>query len=92
MESFFRTMLMPVQGKRLRNEIDGFTVSTLNSPDEGWETGLKDSNGVYIVQRYTNRRKAMNGHMKWIRFIARGKRKILDVDIEEVILIKKSKV
>ncbi len=49
-----------------RDEVDGLTVSTAFSSDEGYETAIIDSVAVYPVQRYDNKEEAERGHQEWI--------------------------
>ena len=47
---------------------NGIGVSTANTPDEGYETALLDSNGIHPVERYKTKKNALLGHKKWIKF------------------------
>ena len=52
-----------------RNKIDGLTLSTAFTSDEGYETAIGDSKHFYPVERYTNKEDAKAGHEKWIKKI-----------------------
>lgn len=49
-----------------RTEIGKITVSTVYTPDMGYETAILDSNGVYPVERYTSKELASKGHEVWV--------------------------
>lgn len=57
-----------------RTDIDGFTVSTVNTSYCGPETAIIDAIGAHPVERYTTVEKAKKGHQKWVNFIKSGKR------------------
>lgn len=59
-----------------RTDIDGFTVSTVNTSDCGPETAIIDAIGAHPVERYTTVEKAKEGHQKWVNFIKSGERNI----------------
>ena len=45
----------------------GITVSTVNTTDLGWETGIVDAaSEVYVVERYPDRDAAVEGHARWV--------------------------
>lgn len=48
-----------------RDDIDGLTISTAYTSDEGFETAILDKNGVHPVQRYDSREEAIIGHSFW---------------------------
>lgn len=48
-----------------RTDVNGLTVSTCYTSDEGYETAIIDINGVYPVERYANKLEAEDGHRKW---------------------------
>ena len=48
-----------------RDEINGFTISTAFTSDEGYETAIIDSNGVHPVERYERLNDAEEGHKRW---------------------------
>ncbi len=62
-----------------KEEINGFEISTMWTPDEGYETAIIDENGAHPVERYKNVKKAVIGHKKWIKKIKLGKRKIKQI-------------
>lgn len=49
-----------------RDEVDGLTVSTVNSIDQGYETAILDAVDVYPVERYQTLEGAIEGHQKWL--------------------------
>ena len=53
--------------KVARTEVNGVTVSTVYSSDEGYETAILDENGVYPVERYPSKEDAQLGHEKWCK-------------------------
>lgn len=48
-----------------QSEVNGLMVSTVNTPDRGYETAILDVNNVYVVERYNNAEDAINGHISW---------------------------
>jgi hypothetical protein len=48
-----------------RDEVNGLEVSTCDTSDEGYETAILDSEGVYPVERYSTKKAAIRGHKKW---------------------------
>ena len=48
-----------------RDDINGLTVSTCWTDDQGYETALVDSLKTYTVERYEDREEAVQGHSKW---------------------------
>lgn len=55
--------------KVARDEVDGLTISTAFTSDEGFETAVIDKNGVHPVQRYGNREESIVGHQEWLKKI-----------------------
>lgn len=53
------------QRKIGRTEVNGLTVSTAYTSDEGYETALIDKNGIHPIERYSSRSKAEIGHKEW---------------------------
>jgi len=55
--------------KCLRDELKSHIISTVNTPDCGWETAIckgKEGPGKFVVvEEYKNIRKAEIGHKKW---------------------------
>lgn len=52
-----------------KNEVDGLTVSTVNTIDMGFETAIRDKNGYNPVERYGNEIDAKIGHYQWCKNI-----------------------
>lgn len=50
-----------------RTEVNGVTVSTAYTSDEGYETAIIDANKVYPVERYETKEQAEQGHEKWCK-------------------------
>lgn len=50
------------------NTKSGINVSTVFTPDCGYETALIDLMGTYPVERYGTKAEAKNGHIKWFKF------------------------
>lgn len=50
-----------------RTDVNGVTVSTAYTSDEGYETALLDANGVHPVERYDSKSEAEAGHEKWCK-------------------------
>lgn len=48
-----------------KTEVNGLTVSTAYTSDEGYETALIDKNGVHPVERYPDKEAAEMGHAAW---------------------------
>lgn len=51
----------------LLDNINGLEISTVNTPDMGFETAILDVNGVYPVERYPTRHDAIIGHNRWCK-------------------------
>lgn len=49
------------------DNIDGLTISTVNTCDYGPETAIIDSNDTYTVERYENIENAKIGHIEWCK-------------------------
>ena len=50
-----------------RNTVGDYTVSTIDTPDAGWETAIwKGSGEIVIVARYETKEEALQGHQDWI--------------------------
>ena len=45
--------------------VGGYIISTVLTPDMGWETALIDKEHAYPVERYDTRADAVVGHAKW---------------------------
>lgn len=86
-------VLMAVMGLLERvgyTEAGGFGVFTVLTPDCGYETAIKDSEGFHLVERYEDRKSAEAGHKKWVEECKKGIKSItqlgwLDVFEEETI-------
>jgi len=63
MFSFFNGPTEIVGKDKLDN---GIIVSTVLTPDEGYETAILDDAGTYPVERYDGREGAESGHRKWM--------------------------
>lgn len=50
-----------------RTTVNGLTVSTAYTSDEGYETAIIDENGVHPVERYLSKEDAQIGHDKWCK-------------------------
>ena len=50
-----------------RTDVNGVTVSTADSSDEGYETAIIDVNGVHPVERYSSKKAAISGHEHWCK-------------------------
>lgn len=46
-------------------DVNGLTVSTVYTTDEGYETAIIDLKEIYPVERYENKDDAETGHWKW---------------------------
>lgn len=55
-----------VVGRVEPEENEGVGVSTVLSPDWGYETALLDAKGAHPVERYPTREAAEAGHLRWI--------------------------
>lgn len=51
-----------------KTEINGYIVSTVNTPDMGYETAILKDN-AYPVERYKDEESAKIGHDKWVENI-----------------------
>ncbi|HEY5708602.1 MAG TPA: hypothetical protein VIS51_04340 [Solirubrobacterales bacterium] len=45
--------------------LKGLGVSTVETPDMGFETAILDANGTHPVERYDTRIEAVLGHLEW---------------------------
>ena len=61
----------------LRTELDGLTVSTAWTHDEGYETAILDRHHAHPVERYEDKKLAEPGHARWCKFIESGQREIV---------------
>lgn len=55
-------------GRILPEKNGGIGVSSVLSPDKGWETALLDKTGAHPVQRYRSYSATIRGHKKWVEF------------------------
>lgn len=58
-----------------------FIVSTRDTIDHGLETGIVGKNNIVIVQYYSSKEEAINGHNKWVFDLQMGNIKFNDVSI-----------
>jgi len=58
---------------------NGIGVSTVFTPDEGYETALLDVNGVQVVQRYKDKVEAELGHERWVTFAKTADGKVVPI-------------
>jgi len=58
-----------------RDEIAGLEISTCYTSDMGYETAILDENGVHPVERYSSRKAASTGHIKWMKWASNLKNK-----------------
>ena len=59
-----------------RDDLEGLSVSTAWTSDEGYETAILDANYANPVERYSDRKAALVGHEKWVDFVRKGGREI----------------
>ena len=65
--------------------INGYTIDTAYTSDYGYETAIW-KNGQYdmaIVERYTSKIEAFEGHNKWVEFCKTNPSKVWDIQTEE---------
>lgn len=56
--------------KTAMTEVIGeITIDTADTPDMGWETGIKKENEWVIVEEYHSEKEAKEGHTSWINKI-----------------------
>lgn len=70
-----------------RDDVDGFGISTVNTPDQGLETaiGTSDDNW-HPVERYgTDVVAAQAGHAKWVQFIKDGNREVVELGYDDLV-------
>lgn len=53
--------------KLFRTEVYGLIISSVYTPDCGFETAIIDKNNIYVVERYKNEQKLSEGHKKWCK-------------------------
>lgn len=76
--------------KVARDKVDGFTISTAYTEDQGYETAIGDTHGNYHpVERYDTKQEAVKGHPKWIEFIEKGERDITQLGYDDVVKAEK---
>ena len=57
----------PYEHRKIGRDASGrFVVSTVDSPDLGYETALCDKKGAHPVERYDTLEEAEAGHKKWV--------------------------
>ena len=56
------------KGERIaKTRVGDYTVSTIDTPDQGWETAIWKQDGeIVLVARYETREEAQIGHNDWI--------------------------
>lgn len=61
------SMLMHTPDKKVyRDDVDGLTVSTVETFDAGYETAIVDKdNNAHVVEHYPSEAHAILGHAKW---------------------------
>ena len=62
-----------------RDDINGITISTAFTSDEGFETALVDSKGVHPIERYSSKEEAIVGHKKWKEKMQKPPKKIIEL-------------
>lgn len=59
-----------VPSLHLRTSVEDFEVSTMDTPDHGFETAIRYNDGSwYPVARYKQKAEAKTGHNEWINKI-----------------------
>lgn len=48
-----------------RTDVEGLTISTAYTSDEGYETAILDELNAHPVERYKTREEAVIGHSNW---------------------------
>lgn len=69
-EEIFRELLCEVSKsskKLIRTEVYGLIISSVWTPDCGFETAIIDNNGIYVVERYKTEKQMVKGHQKWCK-------------------------
>lgn len=84
--TLFRALAMGAPGAetKSRDNVNGIIVSTVITPDMGWETALVDKNGAHPVERYETEEQAEAGHKKWMA-LARTGTKVLKLGYGDVV-------
>jgi hypothetical protein len=54
------------EARSLRTDVGRLVVSTVDTPDAGYETALIDRQGAHPVQRYASAAEAHRGHDEWV--------------------------
>jgi len=72
MDSIYSTMFGILMGRNNRgevvgrDEVNGYTIDTCYTVDQGWETGVWKGDGeIIIVGRYASKEDAAEGHDDW---------------------------
>jgi hypothetical protein len=53
-----------------RTVVNGLIVSTVPTPDMGWETAIVDAKRASPVERYCSEKQAVAGHERWCSWAA----------------------
>lgn len=70
----------------LTDEINGYTVDTCDTPDQGYETGICKGDGSWIIsERYDDSESAKVGHAKWCEFVKTSPVEVYSVQLEETV-------
>lgn len=59
-----------------RDNVNGFTISTAFTSDEGYETAIIDKNNTHPVERYPDKEASIKGHKKWKKKMVNPPKKI----------------
>lgn len=50
-----------------KDKVGDYTVSTVDTPDAGWETAIwKEGGEIVVVARYATKEEALEGHQDWV--------------------------
>jgi hypothetical protein len=84
---FSSVIAAPISERRVAlNEIDGFSISTAYTDDQGYETAVSGTDGHWHpVERYGSKEMAAAGHFKWVQLIKDGKRDITVLGYDDII-------
>lgn len=76
-------------GSVLRDTIQGYTIDSCYTFDEGYETAIwYEDNEMVIVERYDTREEMEDGHKRWCKFCKSKPTKVFSVQLDKVVDLK----
>lgn len=79
-------------GGVLRDMIQGYTIDSCDTFDEGYETAIwYENNKMVIVERYDTREEMKNGHKRWCEFCKTNPNEVFSVQLDKVVNLKQER-